>query len=109
MPTTWCERPVAGRVAAEGGGPATAGRARETRPAPERNEEPDRGPDARGGVRILGLCLSTAPLVAGSVVGAEDVGHPNGAPAQAQGRVPALAFPAGGAGDRGDQSDPRCQ
>jgi hypothetical protein len=43
--------------------------------------------------------------MAGSVVGAEDAGHQatDGAAAEAQGGVPVLALPAGGAGDRGDQ------
>src|SRR5207245_4444780 len=61
-----------------------------------------------GGVRILGLRLSPAPLAAGSVVGAEDAGHQaaDGVAAQAQGGVPALALSAGRAGHRGDQPDP---
>ena len=80
-----CRRPgdsrewsVAGWLAAEGGGPAAAGGARETRSACERGEEPGRGPDAGRGVRILGLYLPPAPLAAGPVVGAEDAGSSSG-------------------------------
>src|SRR5215470_4195459 len=95
-------------VAAEGGGPATARGARETRSARERDEEPGRRPDAGRGVRIPRLHLSSAPLPAGSVVGAEDASHQaaDGVVAKAQGSVPTLALSAGGSGDRGDQSDP---
>src|SRR5262245_35185055 len=95
-------------VAAEGGGAATPRGGRETRSVLERGEEPDRGLGAGSGVRIPGLYLSSAPLPAGPVVGAEDAGHQaaDGVAAEAQGSVPALALSAGGPGDRSDQSDP---
>jgi hypothetical protein len=62
------ERSVARGLAAEGGGPAAAGGARETRSALERGEEPSRGPDAGGGVRIFGLHLLGLCGVAGVAV-----------------------------------------
>jgi hypothetical protein len=48
------ERPVAECVAAEGGGPAALRGTRQTRSQAERPGEPDRGPDKRGDVRVLG-------------------------------------------------------
>src|SRR3989441_8587088 len=109
-----CRRPgdsrewsVAEGLAAEGGGPAAAGGARETRSAAERGEEARRGPDPGRGGRIFGLHPPAAPLDAGTVVGAGGAGPQgaDGAAAEAPGGVPALALSAREAGDRGDQPD----
>jgi site-specific DNA recombinase len=101
------ERPRARGLAAEGGSPATAGGAREARSQGERGEEPGRGPDTGGGVRVPGLHHPPASLDARQVVGAADAGHEaaDGVAAEAAGGVPALGIPARGPGDRGDQSD----
>src|SRR5947208_17155504 len=76
-----CRRPgdsrewsVAEWLAAEGGGPAAAGGARETRSAAERDEEPSRGPNSGRGVRIFGLHPTAARLDAGTVGGAVGAG-----------------------------------
>ncbi len=58
-------------------------------------------------IRIPGLQHPSGSLPAGHMVGQGDAGceAADGAAAEAQGGVPALGLPAGGAGDRGDQPD----
>ena len=97
------------RLAAEGGGQATAGGSGQARCRDQRGEEPGRGPGARG--KASGSWASTS---AGFVARRGEwraqympqAEEADGVAAEAQGDLPAISIPTRGAGGRADQPDP---